>query len=310
MSQSPIAFNRQAVRRHRARAAPGLAGHDFLYRETAERLADRLADVTRAFPLALDLGCHTGQLSRALQGRGGIGTLVQGDLSPAMARAAAAGDGPAGLARLTLACDEESLPFKDGAFDLVLSSLSLHWVNDLPGALIQIRRSLKKDGLFLANVLGGDTLKELRQALAEAEIAEEDGLSPRVSPMADVRDLGGLLQRAGFALPVVDADTLTVSYADPMALMADLGGMGESNAVELRRRGFTRRATLAAAADRYRALFGGADGRVNATFQMVTLTGWAPDPSQPQALRPGSAAGRLADALGTDEVSLGEKAKP
>lgn len=310
MSQSPIAFNRQAVRRHRARAAAGLAGHDFLYRETAERLADRLVDVKRRFPLALDLGCHTGQLGRALAGRGGIETLVQCDLSPAMAGRAADDRSPREPKRLVLAADEEALPFKEGAFDLALSNLTLHWVNDLPGALVQIRRALKPDGLFLAALLGGDTLKELRQALAEAEIAEEDGLSPRVSPMADVRDLGALLQRAGFALPVADADVITVSYADPLKLMADLRGMGESNAAEMRRRNFTRRKTLRAAAERYRALFAGADGRVAATFQVITLTGWAPDPAQPKALRPGSAKGRLADALGADEISLGEKAKP
>jgi SAM-dependent methyltransferase len=310
MSQSPTVFNRQAVGRHRARAAPGLSGHDFLFRETAARLADRLRDIKRRFPFALDLGCHTGQLAKALDGPGGVETLVQCDLSPAMVREAERAEAPDGPRRLGLAADEEWLPFKEGAFDLVISNLSLHWVNDLPGALLQIRRALNQDGLFLAALLGGDTLKELRQALAEAEIAEENGLSPRVSPMADVRDLGSLLQRAGFALPVADTDAITVSYADPMKLLADLRGMGEANAAELRRKTFTRRATLRAALDRYRELHTGPDGRVTATFQVVTLTGWAPDPAQPKALRPGSAKGRLADALDTDEISLGEKAKP
>ena len=305
MSQPPTVFNRQTVRRHRERAAASLAAHDFLFRDGAERLADRLADVKRTFPLALDLGCHTGQLARALKGRGGIATLVQCDLSPKMA--AAASDATAMPA---VAGDEEALPFAAGVFDLVVSNLSLHWVNDLPGALIQIRRTLKPDGLFLGTVFGGDTMKELRRALAEAEIAEEDGLSPRVSPFADVRDAGGLLQRAGFALPVADADTVTVSYAEPMKLMADLRGMGESNAVLLSRKGFTRRRTLAAAAKRYRELYAGADGRVPASFQIVTLTGWAPDPSQQKALKPGSATGRLAQALGAVEVPLPDKAKP
>jgi len=309
MSQPTAVFNRRTVRRHRDRAAATLASHDFLFRDGAERLADRLDDIKRTFPLALDLGCHTGELARALAGRGGVATLVQCDLSPRMA--AAAGAAAAGrLKTPAVAGDEEALPFAAGAFDLVLSNLSLHWVNDLPGALIQIRRALKPDGLFLATLFGGDTVRELRRALAEAEIAEEDGLSPRVSPFCDVRDAGGLLQRAGFALPVADADTVTVSYGDPMTLMADLRGMGESNAVALGRKGFTRRRTLAAATRRYRELYAGADGRVPATFQIVTLTGWAPDPSQQKPLQPGSATGRLAQALGAVEVPLPDKAKP
>ncbi len=312
-------FNRQTVRRHRDRAAAAFGDHDFLFRESAERLCDRLDDVKRGFPLALDLGCHTGQLARALKGRGGIGTLVQCDLGPAMtAMAAEAAEAAAPVdanalpdARtLALACDEEMLPFGAGAFDLVMSNLTLHWVNDLPGALVQVCRALKPDGLFLASMLGGETLNELRQALAEAEIAEEDGLSPRVSPMADVRDAGGLLQRAGFALPVADSDTLTVIYPEPMKLMADLRGMGEANALIESRKGFTRRQTLLAAAARYRDLFADGEGHVPATFQVITLTGWAPDPSQQQPLRPGSASARLADALDTEEISAGEKAKP
>ena len=294
-------FNRLSVRRHRARAAAAFGDHDFLFRETAERLSDRLEDVKRTFPLALDLGCHTGQLADALKGRGGIETLVQCDLAPEMAAEAGG---------LALAADEEALPFAHGAFDLVISNLSLHWVNDLPGALLQIRMALKPDGLFLAAMLGAETLKELRRALTDAEVAEEDGLSPRLSPMADVRDLGSLLQRAGFALPVVDLDTLTVSYETPMKLMADLSGMGETNALLDMRKGLTRRATLMAAAARYAELFAGDDGRVPATFQVITLTGWAPDASQPQPLKPGSATTRLADALGTEEIPAGEKAKP
>ena len=309
-------FNRQTVRRHRDRAAAAFGDHDFLFRESAERLCDRLDDVKRGFPLALDLGCHTGQLARALKGRGGIGMLVQGDLAPAMAAMAAEAAAPAGAnaladARtLALACDEEMLPFGAGAFDLVMSNLTLHWVNDLPGALVQVCRALKPDGLFLASMLGGETLNELRQALAEAEIGEEEGLSPRVSPMADVRDAGGLLQRAGFALPVADSDTLTVIYPEPMKLMADLRGMGEANALIESRKGFTRRQTLLAAAARYRELFADEKGHVPATFQVITLTGWAPDPSQQQPLKPGSAEARLADALDTEEIPAGEKAKP
>ena len=294
-------FNRRVVRAHRDRAAPLLDDHGFLLDEVGERLADRLTDVKRRFPFALDLGCHGGGMGKLLAGRGGIETLVQCDLSVEMARRAGG---------LNLAADEEALPFADSSFDLVLSCLSLHWVNDLPGALSQVRRALKPDGLFLAAMLGGETLGELRAALAEAESACEGGLSPRVSPFADVRDAGALLQRAGFALPVVDSDTITVSYAEPLKLMRDLRLMGEVNALLERRKGFTRRATIMDAAARYRDMFGDDEGRVPATFQALTMTAWAPDPSQPKALAPGSAKARLAEALDTREIPAGEKADP
>lgn len=301
MTDAMTVFDRRAVRRHRDRAAAGLGEHDFLLAEVAGRLAERLDDVKRRFPLALDLGCHAGELARALAGRGGVETLVSCDLSPRMA-------GRAG--GLAVAADEERLPFAHASFDLVASSLSLHWVNDLPGALVQIRRSLKPDGLFLAALLGGTTLHELRSSLLDAELETEGGASPRVSPFAEVRDGGDLLTRAGFALPVADVDTITVSYADPVKLMADLRGMGEANAARGRRKAVSRRATLMAAARRYRELFGDADGRVPATFQVIYLAGWAPDASQPQPLRPGSAKARLADALGTTEIPAGDKARP
>jgi len=297
-------FDRRAVRRHRERAAKTLAAHDFLLREVADRLAERLDDVTRQFPLALDLGCHDGALGRALAGRGGIETIIQSDLSPAMAGKAAHGGQPA------LAADEEALPFAEAAFDAVFSLLSLHWVNDLPGALIQARRALKPDGLFLAAILGGETLKELRAALTAAEVEIEGGAGPRVSPFADVRDLGALLQRAGFALPVADVDDIAVSYPDALKLMADLRGMGEANAVVERRKGFSRRATLMRAAELYAERHGDADGRLPATFQVIYLTAWAPHESQPQPLAPGSARTRLATALDGEERSAGEAADP
>ena len=297
-----LVFDRRSVRLHRDRAAGTIADHDFLLREVGERLADRLDDVRRRFPLALDLGCHAGTLARLFNGRGGIETLVQADLSARMAAAART------QAASAVAADEEALPFRERSFDLVTSLLSLHWVNDLPGALTQIRLALKPDGLFIAAMLGGQTLKELRQALMEAEIAGEGGLSPRVVPFADVRDAGSLLQRAGFALPVVDTETITVSYGDPLRLFRDLRGMGESNAVIARRKTLSRRQTLLAAAARYHETFVDADGRVPATFQVIYLTAWAPDPSQPRALRPGSARSRLADALGTAEIPAGVKA--
>lgn len=295
MSDSMIVFDRAAVRRHRERAAKDFHSFGFLFEEVADRLVDRLDDVLRTFPLAADLGSHDGILARALAGRKGIETLISCDLSPAMAARAPS---PA------VACDEEYLPFAPGSLDLIVSNLSLHWVNDLPGLFIQVRRALKPDGLFLAAMLGRDTLWELRDSLAAAEIEGEGGLSPRVSPFADVRDCGSLLQRAGFALPVVDSDTITVSYETPFALMHDLRGMGETNAVAERRKEFSRRATLMDAARRYMETHADAEGRVPATFKIIWLTAWAPADNQPKPKRPGSAQTRLADALGTQEFGL------
>jgi len=261
-------FNRRTVRRHRDRAAAEFEHHNFLHRDVGERLADRLDDIRRSFPQALDLGCHDGQLDRLLNGRGGIETLFRCDLSQQMARRAGS---------LAVTADEEFLPFAPASFDLVLSNLSLHWVNDLPGALAQIRRTLKPGGLLLAAMLGGDTLKELRHALAGAEIALEGGLSPRVSPFADVRDAGDLLARAGLIGAVADSETITVSYGNPMALLADLRGMGETNAVIESRKGFTSRATIMRAMTDYQEIFVDDDGRLPATFQVIYLTGWVPE---------------------------------
>lgn len=297
-------FDRKLLRRRRERAAPRLAGHDFLIREAGERLADRLEDVRRTFPLALDLGCHTGQLATVLGSRGGIETLVQCDLSPAMARGAAANGRP------SLAADEEFLPFAGGSFDLIMSCLDLHWVNDLPGALLQIRHALKPDGLFLAVLFGLGTLSELRDCLIEAEAETKGGASPRVSPFADARDGAGLLQRAGFALPVADIETLNVTYSDALALMHDLGGMGESNAAQARSDRFAGRALFARAAALYAQRHASTDGRIPARFRLLFLTGWAPHETQQHALRPGSARQRLAQALGTIEHRAGEVARP
>lgn len=299
MSDPIRIFDRAIVRRHRDRAARRLGDYDFLYRETAGRLADRLEDVARDFPLVADIGCHGGEMADALRGRRGIETILQTDLSPAMARRAGG---------LSVAADEEFLPLRDGSLDAVVSNLSLHWVNDLPGTLVQIRRALKPDGLLLAAMLGGETLYELRQCLTQAEVAVEGGLSPRVSPFTDSRDLGALLQRAGFALPVVDSDLITVRYENPMRLLDDLRGMGESNAVAERRKGFTRRTTLLTALERYVAEFRDSDdGRLPATFHVLYMHAWAPHDSQQKPLRPGSAANRLADALKAEEFSLDDK---
>lgn len=294
-------FDRRLVRLRRERAAANWASHDFLFREVAERLAERLDDVRRRFPVALELGRRGDALTAALETRAGIEALIHTGLSPSTVRDTG---GPA------VAADEEALPFRDGAFDLIVSSLSLHWVNDLPGALAQARRALKSDGLFLAALFGGGTLAELRDALMDAEMEEEGGVSPRVSPFADVRDMGALLQRAGFALPVVDVDTITVTFPDALALMTDLRGMGETNSVKTRRSGFLRRATLGRAAQIYRDRHGDSDGRIPATFRVMFVTAWAPAASQPKPLRPGSATVRLADALGETENSTGIRTVP
>ncbi len=260
-------FDRRLVRRHRDRAATDLGRHDFLLREVGERLCDRLDDVRRHFPRALDLGCHAGQLGALLRGRGGIAHLVHADLSAAMLM---------GVAGPRLVACEETQPFAPSSFDLVLSALSLHWVNDLPGALRQIRYALKPGGLFLGAMFGGGTLAELRCVLADAEIACEGGLSPRLSPLAEIRDAGNLLLRAGFEDAVADGETITVRYPEPLALLRDLRGMGETNAVHGRRRTFLARRTLAAALRLYHERYTGADGRLSATFEVIYLTGWTP----------------------------------
>ncbi|MFD2262302.1 methyltransferase domain-containing protein [Lacibacterium aquatile] len=290
-------FDRVAVRRNRERSAAGFKGHDFLYREVAGRLVDRLADIMRTFSLALDIGGRDGLLARALAeaGEDKVGTVITADLSETYARSASA---PA------LVADEEWLPFKDGCFDLVTSCLALHWVNDLPGALIQMNRALKPDGLLLAAMLGGETLSELKECLIAAELELRGGVSPRTSPVAGVSDAGMLLQRAGFALPVVDSDVITVTYPDALALMRDLRGMGESNAVNSRPRGLTPPAVLMKAAADYAQRHAGPDGRIVASFEIITMTGWTPAEGQPRPLRPGSAKTRLADALGAKETKL------
>ena len=294
MSSGPIIFDRKLLRARRRRAER-LGASDFLIERVAEDIAERLSVVLRQFDLAVDLGTPGDAVRRALKASGKVGTVVAAS--------------PFATGPLAVAADEEALPFRDGALDLVTSALSLQFANDLPGALVQIRRALRPDGLFLAALAGGDTLTELRQAFAQAEAEIEDGISPRVAPFADVRELGALLQRAGFALPVTDVDRITVRYASPIDLMHDLRRMGATNALSERRRKPLRRATLMRMIEIYGERFADADGRIRATFELVWLSGWAPHESQQQPLKPGSARQRLADALGTKEQSAGEKAK-
>ncbi len=297
-----VVFDRALVRRHRDRASASWEAHDFLFRHAADLLVDRLDDVTRSFACALDLGCHDGMVAHHLATIRRIADVYACDLSGAMARRAV------GTGVASVAADEEMLPFGPASFDLITSNLSLHWTNDLPGALLQARLALKPDGLFIATMLGGDTLVELRRAVMETELALTGGASPRLSPLTDIRDAGALLQRAGFALPVVDVETVTVTYDSLFKLVADLRGMGETNAVVQRNPATPPRRFWPEAAERYHTQFAESDGRIPATFQILTLTGWAPHESQQTALRPGSASARLAGALGTTEHSAGDKA--
>ncbi len=282
---TPIIFDRPALRRHRDRAAATVHHVEPVLREVAERLLDRLDDTTRRFTQALDVGGR-GVIAPMLRARG-IHT-VSTDLSPAMARRS-------GLP--AVAADEEYLPFAPGSFDLVVANLSLHGVNDLPGALIQLRLALRPDGLFLASLPALGTLAELRTALTEAESELTGGASPRVAPFPDLRDGAALLQRAGFALPVADGEDITLAYATPLALLHDLRHAGEANATVLRSRATPAPSLFPAALSR----LAGADGMVRVTLRLAMLTGWAPAPSQPQPLKPGSAQISLTTALRGDD---------
>jgi len=289
-------FDRSLLRRRRQRAR-ALGAETFLLDRVAEELGERLSAVLRHFDRAVDLGTPGDAVARVLAASDKIGTLVR-----------ASHDAQGDAACLRVIADEEALPFADSSLDLVTSALALQFVNDLPGTLVQIRRALKPDGLLLAALVGGDSLSELRQAFAAAESESEGGVSPRVAPFADLRDLGALMQRAGFALPVVDADRLTVRYENVFALMRDLRRMGATNILSERRRTPLKRATLMRMGEIYAQRFADADGRLRATFEIVWLSGWAPHESQQQPLRPGSARQRLADALGSKEMPAGDKA--
>ena len=296
-SSSSVIFDRALIRHRHARAV-ALGPATFLLDRVADDMADRLAAVLRRFDVAVDLGTPDNAVRVALKRQDTVGTVIAAN---ALGDIRLRGE-------LFVAADEEALPFRDASLDLVVSALALQFVNDLPGVLVQIRRALKPDGLFLAALLGGDTLTELRQSFATAESDIEGGISPRVVPFADLRDLGGLVQRAGFALPVTDVDRLTVRYETVLSLMRDLRRMGATNTLVARRRMPLRRATLLRMAEIYADRFADDDGRVRATFEIVWLSGWAPHESQQRPLKPGSARARLADALGTKEMSANEKA--
>jgi NADH dehydrogenase [ubiquinone] 1 alpha subcomplex assembly factor 5 len=276
-------FDRSLVAKHRDRAAIHFAGADFLKRTMAKHISERVRDVPRSFDWVLDLGCHTG-FPEALFGT----HWVSCDLSSAMVEQAPA---------MRVCASEEALPFAPASFDLILSAGSLHWVNDLPGSLIQIRHCLKPDGLFVACLLGGETLSALRACFLQAEAELTLGASPRISPMLDVREGGALLQRAGFAMPVADIDTLEVHYQSPWKLLADLRAMGETNALHARARTPLRREVLAHTLALYNDQQRTPEGLIRARFDLVTLTAWAPAQGQPTPRPRGSASISLAQVL-------------
>ncbi|MBV1822829.1 methyltransferase domain-containing protein [Komagataeibacter oboediens] len=278
----PQIFDRHAVRLHRDRAAATVGHVRPVLAEAADRLLDRLDDVTRHFGAALDIGGR-GVVAPALRARH-IPTVTT-DLSWSMC---AEDSGSA------VCMDAEWLPFAPDSFDLVVACLSLHWVNDLPGLLAQVRSILAPDGLFLACMPVLPTLAGLRRALMDAEMAQRGGVSPRVSPFPGVRDCAGLLQRAGFALPVVDADVIHLSYRTPLGLLSDLRHGGETNALRERTRGLTHPALLARALEH---LPVDEDGNLEQDLHMAVMTGWSPAPTQPQPLRPGQFSVSLEDAL-------------
>jgi SAM-dependent methyltransferase len=272
---APRLFDTAALALRRARAARAPA--DFLLRHVAVDLSDRLALIKRRFADAVDVEA--------------LSPLLAEVIAPAL-------DSPC---RPVALGQDGGLALPPASLDLVVSALSLQFVNDLPGLFAQVRHALRPDGLFLAALAGGATLQELRQAFTAAEIEVEGGVSPRVAPFADVRDMGALLQRAGLALPVTDTEILTVRYDNAFALMADLRAMGATNVLAERRRSFTRRGTLLRMAEIYQQRFADADGRIRATFEIIWISGWAPDESQQKPLKPGSAKMRLAEALGVPE---------
>jgi len=292
-------FDRTLLGLRRARVADQNLDLDFLMRHVAEDLAMRVMSILRDFETVVDLGAHRGAVSAALGELEKVGHIIALDQSRELL---------ASCKGMRVCADEEMLPLKAQSVDLVVSALTLQHVNDLPGTLLQINRALRPDGLFLGVLPGGRSLHELRSAFMMAESEIEGGSSPRVAPFADVRALGGLLQRAGFALPVIDSDILTVTYSDPIALMKELRAMGWGNALMERRKTFLKRSTLMRACEIYIEEFGLENGRVPASFEFITLTAWAPHESQQKPLRPGAANTRLADALGGTEISTGEKA--
>lgn len=299
MAEPVQIFDRALIDQHRRRARrKPQAGANFLLNAAVDDLIERLAAIQRDFAIAADIATPLPHLVDRLAGDPRVRKIIRLD------RLAETAD----CLGWSIAGDPEALPFAAESLNLVISALALQWACDLPGVLYQVRRALRPDGLFLANLIGGDTLHELRESLTVAEIELTGGAAPRVVPFADLRQIGALLQRAGLALPVVDQDRLTVRYENAFGLMRDIRAMGAANALVERSRRPLRREVLLRAAEVYRERFADPDGRIRATFDIISLSGWAPHESQQKPLRPGSARTRLAEALGVAEQSAGEKA--
>ena len=292
----PRLFDRSLLARRLDRAAKDFAQASFLRERAIEDLLHSLSGINRHFDVALEVGARDGAFRRELAtspAAGKVGVLIESDLSEGFA-----GSQP------RLVMDEEQLPFGDESLNLVVSTLALHTANDLPGVMVQIRRALKPDGLFIASLFGGETLKELRGCLMDAELEVRGGYGPRIAPFAEGPDLIDLLRRTGFNMPVVDSDRVVVSYEHPLKLMADLRAMGESNVLIDRPRKGLNRAIVTRASELYFERFAVDEGRIPATFEIITLSGWKPHESQQKPLRPGSARMRLADALGVKEGKI------
>ncbi len=292
-------FDRKTVFRNRQRAAVNIENYNFLFDWALGNIHERLEIIKRDFPEALLIGARQSPAQiENIKSAKNIATITTMDIAPALLEK---------QPKPTIIADEEFLPLAPQSLDMVISNLGLHSVNDVPGALIQIKRSLKPDGLFIAAMFGGDTLTELRQCLSQAEMSVRGGISPRVYPFADKQQMGNVMQRAGLALPVIDSDIVTVTYENIFKLMADLRGMGESNSIIARDKTTLSKSVMMEAARLYQEQFSDPDGRIRATFEIIFLLGWAPHESQQKPLRPGSAKTELADALGTTEISAGEK---
>lgn len=284
-------FDRKKIRMQRERSLKSASDHNFLIDWAVKQLLSRLDVVKRDFPSVLQVGNRHTLSTNDIKG-------MESSITVDMAGSP------------TVRADEEFLPFADNSFDLIFSALNLHTTNDLPGVMLQLKRSLKPDGLFHVAFLGGETLHELRDAFTKAEMEIDGGMSPRVAPFADMQQAGSLMQRAGFSLPVVDSEIVTVTYDHLFKLMHDLRFMGEGNALFNRKKSFNNRKLLMRTAEIYHELYAEADGRIPATFEVIFMSGWAPHESQQKPLKPGSAKVRLSEALDTQEISTEEKATP
>lgn len=266
----------------------------FLHDWASQELSDRLLFIKKEFPTILQIGTRGKNLKDTISGHHFfcLSDIVKNKNM------------------IDVVYDEEFLPFKDNVFDLIVSSLNLHTVNDLPGTLLQIKKCLKLDGLFLASILGGETLFELRDCFAKAEIELSSGITPRIAPFADKQQIGALLQRAGFSLPVIDSEIIRVTYNTIFDLMHDLRGMGETNIISSRKKNFSRRELFLRAGEIYKEKYVQSDGRIVASFEIIFMTGWSPHESQQKPLKPGSAALRLSDALGAKEIGANDFIAP